>query len=265
MMNVKSISGIFLFVVLFNIHGINAQPYEVNEDTQRNAGYILGGMGLAYSLTNSDFLPLSVYEIDYLMDRELLGFNQFAVDNYNNDLALVSDILLGVCIAAPVMQLADGRVGPDWTTYGMMYLEAGFLTLGLTTVTKNIARMPRPYIFNPDVTNNIKQTKEGRKSFFSGHAALAFAGMTFFAETYSNYYPETSNHNLIWMGSMTLASATALLRVFSGRHFPIDILVGSAVGFAVGKLIPLMHETPNNIPNQPNFRVQRIFAVSLNI
>jgi len=260
-----TMSRLILFLIITSTLGINAQPYQVNQDTEQKVGYILGAMGLAYSLTNSDFPPLSVYEIDYLMDRELLGINQFAVDNYNNDLALVSDILLGVCIAAPVMQLADGRVGPDWTTYGMMYLEAGFLTLGLTTVTKNIARMPRPYIFNPEVTNNIKQTKDGRQSFFSGHAALAFAGMTFFAETYCNYYPETSNHTLIWMGSMTLASATALLRVFSGRHFPIDILVGSAVGFAVGKLIPLMHESPNNVSNQPNFRVQRIFAVSLNL
>ena len=256
---------ILAFLLIINTNYVLSGPYIFDNNTEARIGTIAGIAGIVYSFTNSDFQPLTEYQVDLLMEKELLGINRISVDNFSNTNAIISDILLGVCLAVPAFQIFDGRVKEDWGIYGLMFVETGALSIGTTTISKNIFRETRPYVYSPDAPMDMKLTLDARQSFFSGHSCLAFAGMTFFAETYTKYYPETSNHTLIWMGSMTLASATALLRVFSGRHFPIDILIGSAVGIAIGKLIPQMHETPNNISNLPNFRVQRVFAVSLNL
>ena len=33
----------------------------------------------------------------------------------------------------------------------------------------------------------------------------------------------------------------ALLRIYSGRHFPSDVAVGALVGSAIGVTVPLLH------------------------
>lgn len=257
----KSVFAVIL-LTLVNISCIKAYPFKFDEGDRNTLITAASIMGLAYQLGSSELEPLSLYKIDALMERKLYSFNQFAVDNYNNDLALASDILLGVCIAIPAFQIFDGRVSPEWGTYGMMFIETGLFTAGATTITKNIIRDPRPYVYNKDVPIEEKITKDARQSFFSGHSALAFAGMTFFAQTYSKFYPTNSNHNLIWLGSMSLASATAILRVLSGRHFPIDIIVGAAVGILVGNLIPDLHKNDQQFLELN--RINRIASFSIN-
>ncbi len=257
---------LLIFIILpILINKSHASPYIFDDNTSTTLVSVASVMGLAFQLSNNEYETLSQYKIDQLIEKELLAINRIPVDNYNNDLATVSDILLGVCLAVPALQIFDGRVSSDWGVYGMMYLENSFITFGTTTIAKNMFREIRPYVYNPEVPYSIKSTKDAQQSFFSGHSALAFASMTFFAETYGAFYPETSNHSLIWLGSMSLASTTALLRVFSGRHFPIDVIVGAAVGIAVGKLIPLLHENTNNNSTLPIFRVSRIASISLNI
>ncbi len=253
-----------LLVFIYNIQAF-AGPYVFDDKTQASITTIATITGFAFSITNSDFKPHTEYQVELLMNKKLLGINQISVDNFSDANALVSDVLLGVCIAVPALQIFDGRVKQDWGIYGLMYLESAALSVSTTTLTKNIFRETRPYVYSTEAPMEMKLTKDARQSFFSGHACLAFAGMTFFAETYGNYYPETSNHTLIWLGSMTLASTTALLRVFSGRHFPIDILVGSAVGFAIGKLIPYLHKNKDLQNEYPDFKVSRIVAFNFNI
>ncbi len=254
-----------IFVIIIEIITTNliyAQVYVSNEDTRSTmvtAGVVLG---LAYSVRSSDFEPLTETSINGLMNKQLLQINQFAVNNFNDDLALVSDVLLALSISISALQVFDGRVKDEWTTYGMMLLETGAISGGLTTIAKGIVRDARPYVYSPDAPLEFKQTIDARQSFFSGHACLSFAAMTLFAETYSNYYPDNSNHNLIWLGAMSLASTTSILRVLSGRHFPIDILVGAAIGFTAGKLIPHIHENSNQ-NKIPDFRINRVLNVSL--
>ncbi|MBX3042939.1 MAG: phosphatase PAP2 family protein [Candidatus Kapabacteria bacterium] len=252
---------ILIISMNFNLHSSN---YSFNENTETVLITTASVMGLAVQMSRGEYEPLTEYKIEELMKKELLGINRFAVQNYNDNTALVSDILLGICLAVPAIQIFDERVKPEWGIYGLMYLETGMLSVGTTQIVKNIFQQPRPYIYNPDVPIEMKMTKDARQSFFSGHSCLAFAGMTFFAESYSKYYPDNSNHNIIWLGSMSLAATTALLRVLSGRHFPVDILIGSAVGFAVGKIIPHLHESRNaQIPNE--FINNRIIAISFNL
>ena len=50
---------------------------------------------------------------------------------------------------------------------------------------------------------------------------------------------------VIWVGSLGLATATAVLRYEGGLHYPTDLLAGAAFGSLVGWGIPKLHEVKN--------------------
>jgi membrane-associated phospholipid phosphatase len=257
---------LYLILILLTSESIFASyPYKFDDNTKATVATVASAAALTYSLTNTDLKPLTENEISKLMEKKLFSFNQISVDNYNNDISLISDIMLGICMAIPAAQIFDGRASEEWGIYGLMYIENVAFAGGAAAITKNIFRAPRPYVYSKDAPMEMKQEVDARLSFFSGHSALAFAGMTFFAETYGDLYPETKNHTLIWLGSMTLASTTAILRIFSGRHFPVDVLVGAAVGIAIGKLIPELHDNKDPITNQPVFRINKLASINLSL
>jgi len=67
-------------------------------------------------------------------------------------------------------------------------------------------------------------------SFPSGHAAAAFAVATVIA---------TSYQQTIWVPILcySLATGTALSRVYDNNHWASDVVFGAAIGFAIGKLV----------------------------
>ena len=79
---------------------------------------------------------------------------------------------------------------------------------------------PRNSIDNPF------ERGEGGRSFFSGHASGSWAVMTIFAERYPDY-------SLPFYG---LAAGVAASRIYEDAHWFSDVLVGSLVGYGIGKL-----------------------------
>ena len=61
------------------------------------------------------------------------------------------------------------------------------------------------------------------------------------AYTWQLRHPEGSSKYVVWGGTMSLAVATAGLRVIGGKHFYSDVLVGGLVGVAVGFVVPALH------------------------
>ncbi len=47
----------------------------------------------------------------------------------------------------------------------------------------------------------------------------------------------------LWAASLSAAALTGYARVKAGQHYPSDVLVGAAVGGAVGILVPALHST----------------------
>jgi membrane-associated phospholipid phosphatase len=76
-------------------------------------------------------------------------------------------------------------------------------------------------------------------AFPSGHSTLAFAMATVFASEYKD---------VKWVPplSYTLATLAALSRIQHGDHWPSDVLIGAALGYATGKFI---HRTSK--PSKP--------------
>ncbi len=256
---------LFFIIIIFNQFTAFSSPYELSDFDNKMYYTIPTVLGLTYKLFYQNPQGLSVSEIENLMKKELLSINKLSVNNYNNDIALLSDILLTMSLSIAAFQVFDGKIISDWPTYGAMFLETTSITLGTTLITKNIVREPRPYIYSEKAPLELKKDPDASQSFFSGHAALSFASMMFFAEIYSSYYPENSNHYLIYLGSIALASTSSILRIFSARHFPIDVLVGAVVGITIGKLIPYIHEKKNEQNFIINNKSQKIFSINLNL
>lgn len=99
-------------------------------------------------------------------------------------------------------------------------------------VVKQITHRHRPYQDDiPDHANwdgpfsSIEFT-----SFPSGHATSAFSMATVFAMEYSS---------TIWVPilSYTLATGTAVSRLYDNKHWASDVVIGSALGFVTGRFM----------------------------
>lgn len=71
---------------------------------------------------------------------------------------------------------------------------------------------------------------------------MTAANTFFFAEIFSEYYPESKWKPVVWGGAIAIPAVTGYLRVRGGRHYPTDVIAGYALGAAVGYFIPKLHE-----------------------
>jgi membrane-associated phospholipid phosphatase len=79
----------------------------------------------------------------------------------------------------------------------------------------------------PTTGNGAGKFWAGGRSFPSGHAATSFA----FAAVVAHRYPH--KRWLKW-SAYALASGVSLSRYPAKKHFPSDILMGAALGYATG-------------------------------
>jgi membrane-associated phospholipid phosphatase len=118
--------------------------------------------------------------------------------------------------------------GPD----GRRAALRGVVAVGATSATVNIGiKLMRPRQ-RPDraaahvpVSRLVAMPSSG--SFPSGHSAAGFA----FASCVGRSLPRAASPLLV------LAAAVAYSRVHTGVHFPGDVIVGSAIGAAIGRAV----------------------------
>ena len=152
-----------------------------------------------------------------------------------------ADFLLIASAVTPVMLLSTDK--EEWFTNGVMYLETILIANGLKETLKLAVNRPRPYMYTGSVDLPESDLNDGgwTKSFPSGHTTLAFASATFLTYTFCRYFRHSPWRIPVSIGSYALATGVAVLRVSSGSHFLSDVLVGAAIGSAVGFLVPFLH------------------------
>jgi membrane-associated phospholipid phosphatase len=126
-------------------------------------------------------------------------------------------------------------------------MVAGWITRGIKI---KVARK-RPYAY---FTN--KRGSDDNVSFLSGHASRAFATAT--AAGVIAHVRGYSAEPYIWVGGMTIAATTAYLRIAADRHYLTDVLVGSALGVAVGLTVPLLMRRPDHDSSATSGRIATI-------
>jgi membrane-associated phospholipid phosphatase len=156
---------------------------------------------------------------------------------YDENLSKVSDVTLAMTMATPGLLVFEAPVS-DYLTFGGSYgITMATAYFGVRTPLKAIIDRPRPYVRE---TMRPVDTSEDYDSFPSGHALMAFASAAYTQTVTSLWYPESEVMRAASIASWSLATATAVLRVVSGNHYPTDVLAGAAIGGALGFLGPYL-------------------------
>ncbi len=216
-------------------------PYQTN---WTNDGVILGTnvvVAFTASVVDNNVPLLTIAEINSLSKKDINPIDRLTAGFYSKDQSTVSDILVGTSIISPIFLLFDDNIRHDAVTIGAMYVETALFATFTPSYGKGGVRRIRPFVYGTKAPLSERQNTDARRSFFSGHATWAFATSLFFANVYSDYYPNSKYKNFIWYGSIGLASTVSILRVSSGAHFISDVIVGAAVGSTIGYIIPYLH------------------------
>ncbi|WNO11205.1 glycosyltransferase family 39 protein [Teredinibacter sp. KSP-S5-2] len=129
----------------------------------------------------------------------------------------------GVFLLALMLAITTKNVQLHWSI-----LVASILGAILSSVLKSYFDAPRPpAVLETEVIHIIGKAYKSR-SFPSGHTLTAFL----LASIVYCYFQS----RLIQTLALALAAAVGLSRVFIGVHWPIDVLVGGAIGLICGNL-----------------------------
>jgi membrane-associated phospholipid phosphatase len=181
--------------------------------------------------------------------HELVPLDDSVKRNFSSSAARTSDLLLTVTMLTPLALQAGQGFEAATGRRALVYAETLALSLALNGITKHLVGRPRPYVYNPDPRVQAyarREAKDSCLSFYSGHAATAFAAAVSGAYLFSQSTDDTQARTAAWAGGLLLAGATANLRVRGGKHFYSDVAVGAALGTAAGLVVPMLHQRGRN-------------------
>lgn len=136
----------------------------------------------------------------------------------------------------------DGARGATIASDMLVVSEAVVIAQDLNQLVKFSAGRERPFVHQlPDAQKPLTdKPADNNLSFFSGHTTWAFSLATAAGTVSSMHGYKLSP--VVWTVGLTLATATGLLRIGADKHYATDVLVGAAVGSALGIGVPrLLH------------------------
>jgi membrane-associated phospholipid phosphatase len=154
--------------------------------------------------------------------------------SFNNRNVEASNGLLGGFVAAPVIIYGLGHIHHDQhaAETGILGGEAMVDGLIVDEVMKVASLRERPGVDNDK--GKFFQTSAGfNSSFPSSHSVIAWSSAAVIASEY--------NGPLTKITAYGLATGVSLTRVLGQQHFPSDVVVGSAVGWLIGRYVYRKH------------------------
>lgn len=194
--------------------------------TPRTGLYVLGGAGFTLGLA-------------WLDDDAQEGMHDLYRGPVRDVLETV-DYFGGPYINVPVVLLAGGSLLTNNTKFQdaaftslQTLVYAGLLGYGLKGIFGRLRpeRTDDPYAFFATTGTN-PFTHEGNSSFPSGHAIAAFGIIT----PWVLYYPSVFTYSLYAIPTGTMFNRLAL-----AKHWPTDLVVGAAIGVAMGRWLTHRH------------------------
>jgi PAP2 superfamily len=167
-------------------------------------------------------------------DHQVMSSARLQNPSLNNKASTGSTVLEGAFIAAPVALFGMGAIHHDdrATETGILGGEAILDSVGVSEVLKIVSLRERPTVDN--AKGKFFQSGVGfNSSFPSNHAVIAWSSASAIASEY--------NGPLTQIAAYGLATAVSAARVLARQHFPSDVLVGSAVGWMIGRYVVHKH------------------------
>jgi len=167
-------------------------------------------------------------------DRRVMSSSKLQNSSLNNEASTASTGLVGGFIVAPAAIFTLGKIHHDdhATETGILAGEAVADSVAVSYALKGISRRERPTV--DGARGRFFQSGVGLDSSFpSNHAIIAWSSAAAIASEYNG--PMT---RILAYG---LAAGVSTTRVLGRQHFPSDVLVGSAVGWMIGRYVAHKH------------------------
>lgn len=167
-------------------------------------------------------------------DHQVMSSSKLQNASLNSQASTASNGLVGGFIAAPVLIYGMGHIHHDdhARETGILGGEAILDSLAVNEVIKIISLRERPTV--DGARGKFFQTGVGfNSSFPSNHSIIAWSSATVIASEYPG--------PLTQIAAYGLATGVSLTRVLGRDHFPSDVLVGSAVGWMIGRYVVHRH------------------------
>lgn len=166
-------------------------------------------------------------------DHQVMS-DHFLDTNLNNDASTASNGLTGLMVAAPVAFFALGKMGhaDQATETGILGGEAMADSLAVDYAMKAITMRERPTLDGAK-GKFFKSSVGIDSSFPSTHAIVAWSSAAVIASEYPGVLTQIAAYGF--------ATGVSVTRVLARQHFPSDVLVGSAVGWMIGRYIYHRH------------------------
>ena len=170
----------------------------------------------------------------------LPGIDRAALHTFSHSAGTASSALLVGVAGFAGLASTEGANAAAVRGHAVVFANALAVTAAATEWLKVLTHRSRPVLYT-GVAPAAATDPDNRRSFPSGHAALAFAAATSYAvmARRERLPHRTRNAVLLLAGAVGVAT----LRVAAGQHFPTDVLGGAAVGSGIGWLVARVHPT----------------------
>jgi membrane-associated phospholipid phosphatase len=122
----------------------------------------------------------------------------------------------------------------------LLMVEATVSAMALNQTVKFSVGRARPYTIERPAELVPTNPTDDNLSFFSGHSSFSFA-LAASAATIAGLRGYRYAW-VLWAVGLPLAATTAILRLGADKHWASDVLIGGAIGTAIGILMPtLLH------------------------
>ncbi|MFA6783810.1 MAG: phosphatase PAP2 family protein [Sphaerochaeta sp.] len=149
---------------------------------------------------------------------------------YSASISAVSDLTLALCAVSPA-SFALVAPASDWLEIGVGYSGTMLASYGTGSVLKSIFERERPYV---SLGGGPSDASDDYESFPSRHTLMAFSSAAYTQALFMRKYPDSPYRKAVTTTTWALSATTAVLRVVSGNHYVSDVLVGAAIGSALG-------------------------------
>lgn len=196
---------------------VGTRPFHWDARNLRKAGIVLGSAGLLAAFADKPLQRM-------MLRNQKEGFDKAANIFYPLGNRFPPFFLAGMYVAGVVSK--SRRIEHA----SLVAVKSLLISTIYYTATKAVIRRQRPTRTDNPYLFTAPFSGEGFTSFPSGHANTAFTTATAFAMEY---------RDIKWVPWVvySLASLTALSRMYQNRHWSSDVLIGSAIGHFVTRTV----------------------------
>jgi len=213
---------------------------------------VVTGVAAGVALTTNILHPLDTgWASGILIDDQVRSLRAPTLDA-QLEVRSASDVGLAIMVTYPV--LVDSVIVAYWyrgsddvaLQMALIDVEAFTITGALAGTANFLSGRARPFAQECGgliPSNSLDCTTDTKnRSFFSGHTSISFTGASLIcAHHLALDLFESAADPVMCATGLALATTIGALRIIGDAHYFSDVVVGAAVGTAVGLGIPLLH------------------------